>query len=283
MSRAIAAAALVVLLTSGAARAQGYAALVNDCQHPTTEPDKAIRACKPLAEMQGVEPIERAFDFENLAIAYQTKVDDVTAIVYFDKALKAFPDFWQARAGRAQSEMRLSDLEAAVVDFDLLGKMDTSRSDAIELPQGVHYWTVKQHAADGQAVVADDQTPKGMIDKVRDKLALALTARCADRASNQVYKGALTDCTLALGYAPRRVEPHAWRGYVEFQTGQYPEALHDLDAVVAADPKSTFALYTRGVVKRRLGDAKGGDADIHEALAADPDADKKPVPESIKP
>ena len=191
--------------------------------------------------MQGVEPIERAFDFENLAIAYQTKVDDVTAIVYFDKALKAFPDFWQARAGRAQSEMRLSDLEAAVVDFDLLSKMDTTQSDAVKLPQGVHYWSVKQHEArDGTVVTLADQTPQGMIDRVRDKLALALTARCADRASNRVYNGALADCTLAMGYAPQRVEPYAWRGYVEFQTAQLPAALRDFDAVVVADPKSNW-------------------------------------------
>src|SRR5579862_3614246 len=93
MARGVIAAALLVLLTSVAARADEYATLIKDCQHGDTDPDKAIKACPPLAEMQGAEPIERAYAYQNLAIAYQVKGDDGTAIAFFDKALKNFPDF----------------------------------------------------------------------------------------------------------------------------------------------------------------------------------------------
>ncbi|GEM_PF-2357527 len=275
MARGIIAAALLVLLTSVAARADEYATLIKDCQHGDTDPDKAIKACPPLAEMQGAEPIERAYAYQNLAIAYQVKGDDGTAIAFFDKALKNFPDFWQARAGRVQSEIMRDDLDAAVADFELLGKMDTTLSDTAKLPLGVHYWSVKKHVADDGAITTpDDQTPQGMIGRLKDDLARALTARCAIRASNRAYESALPDCNLAFSYRPSLLQARGLRGYIEFRQGQLPAALADLDAVLAGNPKAAAALYTRGVVKHRMGDAKGGDGDIQAALALEPNVAK---------
>lgn len=284
MPRVAAAAALLVLMASGAARAQSYDALIKDCEHGNSDPDKAIRACPPLAEMQGAEPVERAFAYQNLAIAYQVKGDDGTAITYFDKALKYFPDMWEARVGRMQSDLMRDDIDAAATDFDLLSKMDTTLSDKVKLPLGIHYWSVKQHIdGDGTVKTLDDQTPQGSIARMQDRLVHALSARCASRATKRAYESALSDCNLAMHYAPEHIAARGWRGFIEFQTGQFPAALQDFDAVLAAKPHEVGTLYTRGVVKHRLGDVKGGDSDIQAALALDPNAGKKLASKGITP
>ena len=42
-----------------------------------------------------------------------------------------------------------------------------------------------------------------------------------------------------------------------------------LDAALKIAPGAVSALFGRGVVRRRMGDAKGGDADIADAVARD--------------
>jgi tetratricopeptide (TPR) repeat protein len=275
MLRATAAAALFVLLSCGASCADEYGSLFKSCMHPAEEPAAAIKACPALAEMQGIEPTERALFYGNLAIAYQVQGDDNTATGYFDKALKLFPEYWQARAGRVQSDIARTDLDAAVADFELLIKVDPSISDAVKLPGGIHYWSVKNHVADdGTVTKYDDQTPQGSIARLKDRLAHALAYRCSARANTRAFESALGDCTLAYGYDPALLQARGLRGYIEFQQGKFAAALSDLDAVLADNPKASAALYTRGVVKHRMGDAKGGDGDIQAALALDPNVGK---------
>jgi hypothetical protein len=50
---------------------------------------------------------------------------------------------------------------------------------------------------------------------------------------------------------------------------QLPQALADYDAALKVAPGAPSALFGRGVVRRRVGDAKGGDADIADAIARD--------------
>jgi tetratricopeptide (TPR) repeat protein len=284
MPRTIAATAFLVLLLSGASRADEYASLMRDCQHPATDPDKAIRACPPLAEAQGIEPVERAFLYDNLAVAYQIKGDDTNAIATFDKALKAYPDLWQARAGRARSEIGKLDLEAAVADFDLLSKMDTTASDKVQLPQGIRYYSEHGNTApDGTTTKMPSQTPQDTIARLRSLLARTLAQRCMARAFNRAYDSALADCNQALGYEPNLAPAMALRGYVKFQTGDLAAALQDSDAAIARDGKASAPLFLRGVVKHKTGDIKGGDADIAAARAIDPEIEKKMAVNGIKP
>jgi tetratricopeptide (TPR) repeat protein len=284
MPRLLAAVSLLALLMSGAARADEYEQLLKDCTHPSAEPDKAIHACPPLAEMQGAEASERAVFYGDLAVAYQVKGDDNIAVGYFDKALRLAPDFWSARAGRLQSDLMRFDLESAVADFDLLAKMDIANAQMIKLPLGVRYKGVQYHVADdGTVTTPADQTPQSMMAELKSELAHALTTRCATRAANKAFESALADCNLAFGYDPGLLQARGLRGYIEFQQRQFPLALADLDAVVAANPKAAAAIYTRGVVKRRMGDAKGGDADIQAALALEPNVANNLKPKGVTP
>lgn len=59
----------------------------------------------------------------------------------------------------------------------------------------------------------------------------------------------------------------AWNGlaYARMLSGQYREALADLDRALEVDPGYINALQNRAAVRRRLGDTQGADADAARA------------------
>ena len=60
-------------------------------------------------------------------------------------------------------------------------------------------------------------------------------------------------------------------GFVHLRLKNYKQALADYNAALAVEPNHATSLYVRGVVKRRLGDTAGGDADIKAAGKIDPE------------
>jgi tetratricopeptide (TPR) repeat protein len=62
------------------------------------------------------------------------------------------------------------------------------------------------------------------------------------------------------------------RAFVHFRKGELKEALADYDQALKLNSKESASLFMRGVVKHRLGDKGGGDADEAAALAIDPNA-----------
>jgi len=50
----------------------------------------------------------------------------------------------------------------------------------------------------------------------------------------------------------------------------YPAAIADYDAALAANPDQANSLYARGIAKIRSGNANAGNADIAEAVKNDP-------------
>jgi hypothetical protein len=57
--------------------------------------------------------------------------------------------------------------------------------------------------------------------------------------------------------------------------GQFDKAVQDADGALTADSKMASALFTRGVAKQRLGNAKAGDADLAAARSLDPAVEGK--------
>ena len=67
-----------------------------------------------------------------------------------------------------------------------------------------------------------------------------------------------------------RVNPRfaqAWNGlaYARMLSGQYREALADLDRALEIDPNYANALQNRAATRRALGDTKGAEADASRA------------------
>ena len=58
----------------------------------------------------------------------------------------------------------------------------------------------------------------------------------------------------------------------------YKRALADYNAALALDPKHATSLYVRGIIKRKLGDTAGGNADIQAAGKINPEVAESYAP-----
>jgi tetratricopeptide (TPR) repeat protein len=76
---------------------------------------------------------------------------------------------------------------------------------------------------------------------------------------------ALADCDEAMKLAPKDTQVLGTVGLLQYQLGHLKEAAADFGAVLNDNPKLAGALYMRGVIRLRSGDAAGGNADIAEA------------------
>ena len=104
-------------------------------------------------------------------------------------------------------------------------------------------------------------------------------SRCQARArANIDLDQALADCNIALSLAPVSTI-YASRGLVYLRMGRLQDALADYDRACASPPPVVFGFYGRGIVKIRLGDKVGGEADIQTAKALYPKLLVPPVDE----
>ena len=93
--------------------------------------------------------------------------------------------------------------------------------------------------------------------------------RCYAKAGAGALAAALADCNEALRRMPDNWEFLDSRAFTYLKMQQLPQALADYDAALKIAPGAVAALFGRGVVRRRMGDVKGGDADIADAIARD--------------
>jgi tetratricopeptide (TPR) repeat protein len=94
---------------------------------------------------------------------------------------------------------------------------------------------------------------------------LALNDSCWIHAALWELEAAMADCRRSLAIAPKATETLDSLGFVQFRSRKYKEALAAYDAALAITPNHATSLYVRGVIKRKLGNIVGGDADIRAA------------------
>ncbi len=85
----------------------------------------------------------------------------------------------------------------------------------------------------------------------------ALQRRAVLNAFIGDYSSAANDCTALLGTPEgqaNRAEWFAWRAFTKYSNGKYPAALADVDASLALKPVNPAALYVRGLVNYQQGD-----------------------------
>jgi len=107
--------------------------------------------------------------------------------------------------------------------------------------------------------------------------ALRLAPNSANAWSHKAWIRALRNFELdaALTYSERAiairpgVDPVDTRGFVFFRRGEWDKALSDYNVVLKAYPRSATTLFMRGVVKIRMGDQAGGEADLQRARKLD--------------
>jgi tetratricopeptide (TPR) repeat protein len=179
------------------------------------------------------------FDQRNLAIlymhrgdAYSITRDYVRAIQDYDQAISRNAGLPDPYIGRGYARLKTRDYVQAIRDYDEAARLAPDS-------YGAH------------------------------------SGRCWARAvANTDLTTALAACDRALVLSPGR--NYYWavfdsRALVRFRMGDFTRARADYDLLVRDYPKRLpFSLFMRGVVRRRMGDLSGGDADIAAAKASNP-------------
>ncbi len=108
--------------------------------------------------------------------------------------------------------------------------------------------------------------------KLKADDASTINLRCFLRAeANRDLPAALTDCDRAVGLAPTNADFLDSRGLAHFRLGQFDLALRDYEAALSHNTRLTSSRFMHGVVLRRMGREKEGDAEIATAEQSDPD------------
>jgi tetratricopeptide (TPR) repeat protein len=95
--------------------------------------------------------------------------------------------------------------------------------------------------------------------------------RCHIRAAMKAeLDAALADCKEAVRRDGRDTQVLDATGFVQFRLGHLKDAAADYDAAIARNSRLAGALFMRGIIKLREGDAPGGNADIVAAKDIEP-------------
>jgi TPR repeat protein len=100
-----------------------------------------------------------------------------------------------------------------------------------------------------------------------------LNERCYSLAILGRLEAALADCNRALEIEPKNPYYLDSRGYTYLHLANLPEALRDFDASLELLPDEAITLFGRAVVKGKMGDRRGAQADLAKARSIQPDVD----------
>lgn len=217
---------------------------------------------------------EFALGFADLAHALRLTPDNPTAYFYraqveayrgnVEKALEDYasaqrydPNNPRVYAARATVYLGLGDFESAIDDLNDAIRL-RPRDPNQYLNRGIAYFSIGEYAK-----AISDYSDALSIDH---KLYPALNNRCMAKAAlGADLASARDDCTTAQKLNPGDPFTSINIGLIDLKQGQYAKAIEAYNAALAVDPQRARAYYGRGVAKIRLGDKKGGEADIDVA------------------
>ena len=102
-------------------------------------------------------------------------------------------------------------------------------------------------------------------------MGLAYNNRCLVRTIvGRDLVAALTDCDMALKLMPTNLDVRETRGFIYLKLGDPAIAIVEYSAVLDVDPNRAFALFGRGLARRKMGLTSEGNADQAAARALDP-------------
>jgi len=88
------------------------------------------------------------------------------------------------------------------------------------------------------------------------------------------YTRAIADFDAAIRINPQLASAFGNRGLALAKAGQYARAIADFNVALAKNPKDALSLYNRGAARQQTGDRIGGDIDVINARAIDPNVGK---------
>jgi tetratricopeptide (TPR) repeat protein len=225
--------------------------------------DQLIKACTEVIETRNESGRALATAYIARGRAYHTKGEFDRAIADFNQALKEFPDNALALRSRGSAYFAKGEFDHTIKDL----------SNAIVLtPRDLTLYRDRALAYEGKGDYARAVDDYSEMIRISPKSVQALGNRCYLRAKvNRDLTQALEDCDEALKAARNDPVTLERRGLVYLRMGNFDRARGDFEAVLKVNPSNVIALYGRGIARRGIGDARGGESDITEARALRPE------------
>ena len=224
--------------------------------------DQALTALTRACELAPENP---EYLYQRGMVYWQMK-QPAPAIADFDQALKLKPDNLPALIARSQLLLQRGDKDLAATDLDAADAIAPKEADERYQMAYVYVRANRLVPAIAQLTLWIDSHA----DDARQPDAMNL--RCWIRAlEGEDLAPALKDCNAALKRAVKASPFYAKvsdsRGLVFLRMGDYDKSIADYDASLKINAKNAWALYARGIDKRRRKKSSDGDADIAQATA----------------
>jgi tetratricopeptide (TPR) repeat protein len=266
------------------------------------DPEISIALCSAIIQSGRAKGRELAVAHTERGVAYVTLLDYDRALADFDEAIRIDATFARAFANRGAVYGAKQDFDKAVEDFTRVLALEPRSAHAFADRAGMYRLSGQHDAAIrdyGEAIRLNPRFGEAILNRA---ITLAGTSRCSDAIADfsralelfeqepgtgtrdaaiavaLVDRGvcheksgrddlALRDYSAHLGLDPRSHYGLELRASLHFRARQYDRALADFAEALVVNPSSPTALYGRGMAKRMIGDARGGDEDIETARA----------------
>jgi tetratricopeptide (TPR) repeat protein len=218
------------------ARAQDVVQNTDWCDNAATPDfsfDQKIQGCTTIIESSTASSDKRARAFNIRGLAYFNLKQYSLAIADFNESLRLKPDNYLTFLNRGEAHQYSGEYDLAIADFS-----ETIRLNPGESIGYVFRCMIRSKSGD------------------RLDMALSDCGKALELSANM-------DCaTCKVSHSQAAL----WRALIWFRMGRFQNAIDDCDS--ASDQFSRgYALYLRGLSKRKLGDTAAGAADIAAAKA----------------
>jgi tetratricopeptide (TPR) repeat protein len=194
-----------------------------------------------------------------------------TAIAEYTQAISLQPASALAHFGRGVSRAKQQDLDGAIQDFERARQLDAG--DALQLadraePAETYLQRAAQRRTQENPTGALDDT-QAVIDNYPKWSAEAYAERGAVERDQHDYQAAIKDLTESIRLNESNPLAYSRRGYVYLQTGQFREALTDLDRAIELEPNDVDYL-NRAIAYSAAGKLNEAVDELNSLLERDP-------------
>ena len=265
------------------------------CGHP--DPEISISMCSAIIQSGRARGRALATAHTERGVAYVTLLDYDRALQDFAHAIQADATLAKAFANRGAVYGAKQEFDKAIDDFTRVLKLEPGSALAWADRAGMYRLDGRYEDAIhdySEAIRLDPRFAEAILNRA---IMLAGTSRCEEAIADftrvlelsgsgngtgaaiaLIDRGAcyeklgrddlaVTDYSAHLDIEPRSQLGLELRGALYFRARQYERALADFAQALVVNPSSPTALYSRGVVKRTMGDVRGGDEDVDVARA----------------
>lgn len=211
-----------------------------------------LSACQPA---QGKElDLTRCMNSSN-AIPRDQQVAECSSILQLDNLTES--QRWVVLTSRAFAYNSNGQLDRARQDLDAAISIDPTREFSYYLRGGISY-----NEGDNEAAIADLRRAV----EIDPNFAAAHSSLGLALASSGDTEGGLAAAERALELEPDVLINLRNRSAVLSLQGNQQAALNDLDKIVEMDPTSPISYASRALVRLRLDDLSGAEADAEQAV-----------------